>query len=116
MARATRRSKALEKAESRIKGMKNSGALIDCGNGVSTEAYIAKTEALRQMLDQYNDILTTLDESLRNIVLAEQDLNDFSEHMLLAIAAIYGKQSNQYARSGGSRKQSGGRIDRQIAA
>ncbi|MGG6266370.1 hypothetical protein ACQ4M3_08520 [Leptolyngbya sp. AN03gr2] len=112
MTNRTKQSKALERAQARIEGMKSTGALIDLGNGVSLQNYVAKTEALRKQVESYNALIQTLEQTRQNIAQAEQELNDFSEHMLLGVAALYGKQSKQYEYAGGTRKQTGGWIDR----
>ncbi|MCU0549530.1 MAG: hypothetical protein MUC48_09300 [Leptolyngbya sp. Prado105] len=112
MTTKTRESKALEKAEARIKGMQEINSPVDLGNGISLDNYITKAEALRQQIEAHNTLLKTLEQSRQSIAEAEQELNDFSEHILLSVAALYGKQSKQYERAGGKRKQSGGWVDR----
>jgi len=112
MTNKVKQSKALEKAEARVKGMQSVGAAIDLGNGISLNNYITKTKSLRQQVESYNALMETLEQSRKNIAQAEQDLNDFSEHMLLGVAAVYGKQSKQYEHAGGKRKQTGGWVDR----
>jgi hypothetical protein len=107
-----RESKALEKAEARIKGMQDMSSPIDLGNGISLNNYIAKAEVLRQQIEAHNALLKNLEQSRKSIAKTEQELNDFSEHILLSVAALYGKQSKQYERAGGKRKQSGGWVDR----
>jgi CII-binding regulator of phage lambda lysogenization HflD len=112
MTTKTRESKALEKAEARIKGMQDSGTSIDLGNGISLENYAAKTLALRKRVDAYNAQVKALEEERQNILKDEKELNDFSEHVLLGVGAVYGKQSKQYEEAGGSRKSAGGWVDR----
>lgn len=112
MGTRTKESKALEKAEARITGMRNNGINIDLGNGISLTNYAAKAEALRQQVEAHNALLKRLEESRQSIAQAEQELNDFSQHMLLGVAALYGKQSKQYESAGGKRKQTGGWVDR----
>ncbi|MBE9010942.1 hypothetical protein IQ250_12060 [Pseudanabaenaceae cyanobacterium LEGE 13415] len=112
MPNKARQSKALIKAQARIQGMKNNGASVDLGNGISLHNYVAKTEALCQKVESYNALIQTLEQTRQDIAQAEQDLNDFSEHILLGVAAVYGKQSKQYESAGGKRKQTGGWVDR----
>lgn len=112
MTKKIKESKALEKAETRVKGMKDIGASINLGNGLSLENYAAKTQALRDRIDAFNAMQAALEEAKQEIAEAEAELNDMSEHMLLGVAAIYGKQSKEYERSGGKRKTNGGWIDR----
>jgi hypothetical protein len=105
-------SKALEKAEARVKGMQSIGETIDLGNGISLDNYAAQTQALREKVDAYNALVKSLEQLRQTIAQDEKELNDFSEHMLLGVGALYGKQSKQYEKAGGSRKSSGGWVDR----
>lgn len=113
MPRKIKESRALEKAESRVKGMQRIGEPIDLGNGLSLETYAAKTQSLRKQIEAYNAMQEALESARQEIARAEEELNDMSEHMLLGIAVRYGKQSKQYEFSGGTRKTKGGWVDRQ---
>ena len=106
MARPTRNSKSLAKAELRVNHLQSIDPAFDLGNGLSLAAYIVDVMSLREKLDTYNGMIETLDRIGQEIQLAEESLSDFSEHMLLGVAARYGKGSNEYAIAGGSRKRS----------
>lgn len=106
MPRATRQSKPLAKAERRAKNLQAVNPQLNFGNGLSLAAYTALIQSLRTKLDDYNDLIADLDQRLRELELVEEELNDVSEHMLLSVAATYGKGSNEYAIAGGTRKQS----------
>jgi enamine deaminase RidA (YjgF/YER057c/UK114 family) len=104
MARIKRGSSILYSSEKRLAGMKSIDPNLDLNNGFSLAVFTAKTDALRQLLENYNTLLSTLDALLTNIVASEQDLRDVSEHMLVGVAAKYGKNSNEYKMAGGVRK------------
>ncbi|MBW4418694.1 MAG: hypothetical protein KME13_05645 [Myxacorys californica WJT36-NPBG1] len=106
MTRPTRNSKPLEKAELRAKNLQSIDPNFDLGNGLSLAAYTVDLTSLREKLDTYNDMIETLDRIGQEIQLAEESINDFSEHILLGVAARYGKGSNEYAIAGGARKNS----------
>jgi hypothetical protein len=96
----------LEKAALRAKNLQAVNPRLDFGNGRSLATYTLLIQSLQDKLDAYNEMITTLNLTLKGIELAEEELNDFSEHMLLGIATSYGKGSNEYAIAGGTRKQS----------
>jgi enamine deaminase RidA (YjgF/YER057c/UK114 family) len=104
MARIKRGSSILYSSEKRLAGMKSIDPNLDLNNGFSLAVFTAKTDALRQLLENYNTLLSTLDALLTDILASEQDLRDVSEHMLVGVAAKYGKNSNEYKMAGGVRK------------
>jgi hypothetical protein len=112
MGRLTRQSAALKKADDRAKAMQEHNVALDLGNGISLAQYLVKVEALRIQLEAYNALIAELDRMLEAIVAAENEINDFSENILMGVAVMYGKQSKQYSDIGGTRKNSGGWIDR----
>jgi hypothetical protein len=77
---------------------------LDFNNGFTLALFSDKTDVLRQLIAEYNRILSTLDALLIDIVAAEKDLGDISDHMLVNVAAKYGKNSNEYKMAGGVRK------------
>jgi hypothetical protein len=116
MPRATRQSKPLDKAERRATSLQAVNPKFDLGNGRSLSAYTTAIQDLRIKLSTYNAMIANIDQAQRAIELAEEQLNDFSEHLLLGVAAIYGKGSDEYAMAGGSRKRSSSRSPRQSSA
>lgn len=104
MPRSTRSSKALEKAESRLKGMQSLNQSFTASNEFSLRSYSLAVQSLRQKLDEYNEAIDNLNRAQKEIEMAEEALNDMSEHMLLSVAATFGKSSSEYAIAGGKRK------------
>lgn len=105
MPRSTRGSRSLEKAERRAIGLQSIDPQLDFSNGLSLSAYNASIQSLRLKLNAYNAVIATLDRAQKEILLAEEELNDLTEHMLLGVAVAYGKNSNEYAMAGGVRKR-----------
>lgn len=94
----------LDKAERRVAGMKSIHATLDLGNGLNVEKFDSMIEDMRSKLENYNTILSTIDKARNDILALEQQLGDYSEHMLMGVAVRYGKSSNEYQMAGGVRK------------
>jgi uncharacterized protein YaaN involved in tellurite resistance len=104
MSRTKRGSNALKSIEKRLAGMQSIDPNLDFNNGFSLALFSDKADALRQLIADYNTLLSNLDSLLTDIVAAEKDLRDVSDHMLVNVAARYGKNSNEYKMAGGVRK------------
>jgi hypothetical protein len=103
MGRLKRTSKVLEKAYVRAAGLRSIGP-EDFGGGLTSAAYEAAVEDTRQKLDAYNEALSLVDERANILTDSEKTLQDLNERVLAGIAAKYGKNSNQYEKIGGIRK------------
>lgn len=57
------------------------------------------------LYDQYNTDLSALDGSFNEIQSDERKLDDYSGRMLAAVAAKYGKDSDEYEKAGGHAHQ-----------
>lgn len=107
MARLKRSSPVLNKALHRMAGMRSLHHKLKLGNGLNLTEYDARIQALQAQLLHYNTMLSQLDEIAGQIALLEQDLSNYSEKMLLGVAAQYGKSSLEYMQAGGKpRKRS----------
>lgn len=107
MPRLKRGSAVLNKAMRRIAGTRSISETLDFGNGLSVVEYDAHIQTLQTHLNDYNTMLSTLDEMAGKIELLEQDLRVYSEKILMSVATRYGKDSLQYMQAGGKiRKRS----------
>ncbi|MDZ8086275.1 MAG: hypothetical protein RMY16_12045 [Nostoc sp. DedQUE12b] len=113
MARLKRNSRTLGKAELRLASIKSISPTLDVGENLTVKDYTDKIENLRQSLEAYNTILSTIDILLTQIVENEQDLADYSEKILRGIAYKYGNNSHEYQMAGGIRKSDRKRAVRQ---
>jgi len=59
---------------------------------------------LSHQLEDYNSALSSVDELGNQIKTQEKKLKDLTERMLAAVAARYGKDSDEYEKAGGTRK------------
>ncbi|MGF1500064.1 MAG: hypothetical protein ACFB8W_25025 [Elainellaceae cyanobacterium] len=77
---------------------------LDLGNGMTLEAYRSKVQEMREKLNGYNRLLSTVDQNYNDLLEAERELSQWSERMLGAVAVKYGRNSNEYEMSGGVRR------------
>jgi hypothetical protein len=103
-------SKSLDKAQRRLKGMKYLKPDLDFGNGVSAKEFESKTEDMQATLDAHNALVTEFIAKMttsRDVVKQkDQALAETAERMLNTIAAIYGKDSDEYEMVGGTKRSS----------
>jgi uncharacterized protein YukE len=107
MARLKRGSDVLDKAMRRMAGTQSISETLDFGNGLSVVEYDARIQVLQTHINDYNTMLSTLDQMAGKIELLEQEMRRYSEKMLMSVATRYGKDSLQYMQAGGKiRKRS----------
>jgi hypothetical protein len=104
MGRKRRSSAKLEKADLRLQSIKSITPTLDLGNGLSVTAYETLIDATQSKLDEYNQLLASLDEKSVSLREKEKQISSFSERMLAGVAAKYGKDSAEYAQAGGVRR------------
>ena len=116
MARKKRTSRVLVNAESRNAGLRSIHKDLDLGNGLTLSEYTRLIEDMRTKLSEYNAALSVVDKACNAVHECEQVLRDYSEVMLLGVAAKYGKNSNEYEMAGGVRKSERKRPARRASA
>lgn len=104
MSRRKRSSVVLEKAERRLAGMQSVADDIDFGSGLTLTAYETRIEQIREKLQAYNRMLSSIDGVYNDLLAAEKELTDFSDRMLSGVGVRYGKDSSEYEMAGGRRK------------
>ncbi|WP_320053228.1 hypothetical protein [uncultured Acetobacteroides sp.] len=104
MARKKRTSAAFEKLALRLSGLKTIDEKLDLGDGLSVAALTLKVTTCTGTLEDYNILLGNADSKLNEVTTLEKDAKDLSERVLIAVAAKYGKNSNEYQKTGGKRK------------
>jgi hypothetical protein len=104
MSRPKRGSKALDRAQRRIAALKSISPTLDLGNGVTIESFATAIKTTQDKLEVYNSSLSTVDLTQEALELAEKSLMELSEHMLVSVAAKYGKNSDEYKMAGGVRR------------
>ena len=101
MSRRKRTSEILDKVTLRITGMRSIDNPLDLGSGYSLTEYETRQQTLRQQLETYNTMLSAIDDAALQLQQTEKEMRNYAEHILLATAARYGRNSNQYMQSGG---------------
>ena len=104
MGRQKRNSKTLEDVNRRISGMTAIDKDLDFGGDLTLAKFKEASAKFSADLDNYNQKLATLDQLANDLNASEKVLRDFSERMLAAVGARWGKNSNQYEQAGGTRK------------
>lgn len=97
-------SEPLEKAKVRAAALRSIDAALDLGNGRTLAAYEAAANETQNNLNDYNQLLSRVDEAYNKFLASEKELADWSEAMLIGVANKYGKNSNEYEMAGGTRK------------
>ncbi|BAZ66034.1 hypothetical protein NIES4106_07800 [Fischerella sp. NIES-4106] len=101
----TRGSAAVDKAQRRLALLKSINEHLDLGNGLTIEAYNQLIDNIRTKLEAHNTLLSNLDESRQTLDQMDKALSEMSERMLSGIATIYGKNSIEYSKAGGSNRK-----------
>jgi hypothetical protein len=103
MARLKRSSNILEAARQRLAGLKSITPAPDFGDGLSLTVYEAEINAFSTTIDSYNQELSSLDDKLNALSLAEENLREKNRRMLKATEAKYGPDSSEFEQAGGTR-------------
>lgn len=104
MSRKKRSSKTYDKALIRKAGLVSIDPNLDLGNGLTLVVFESKIAATKSNLDSYNTVLSEADAQQNVLTDAEKELRNWNERMLAAVAAKYGKDSNEYEKAGGVKK------------
>ena len=73
-------------------------------NPKSNDSFAAAIKTIQGKLEAYNSSLSTVDLTQGALELAEKSLMELTEHMLISVAAKYGKNSDEYKMAGGVRR------------
>ena len=116
MARTKKTSPTLESAQTRLAALSSIDPKLSLGTGLGIDDYSTKITSTRQCLDTYNTLLSQVDGVYNDFLAEEASLRDLSERMLAGVAAVYGKDSDQYEQAGGVRKSERKRPARKVKA
>ncbi|MBW4580514.1 MAG: hypothetical protein KME42_13195 [Tildeniella nuda ZEHNDER 1965/U140] len=105
MPRPKKVSRILDKAESRLGALKAVSVSLDLGNGLTVETYEQLINETRQKLEVYNTALAVVNDASIAIGEGKTLLSEWSERMLMGVASKFGKNSNEYAMAGGTRRK-----------
>lgn len=93
-----------DKAETRAAALSSIDGNLDLGNGLTLTAYKGAIQGYKDKRTAYNNLLSQVDASYNDCIAQLDVIKELSERMLIAVAAKYGKNSNEYEMAGGVRK------------
>ena len=102
MSLRTRGSAAVEKAQLRLALLKSVDENLDLGHGLTIEVYNHLINTTRATLEAHNTLVSNLEESRKTVTQMDKALSEMSERMLSGVATIYGRNSIEYSKAGGS--------------
>ena len=86
MGRRKTSSKTYEKAFRRIAAMKSIDSSFDLGNGITEKAYQQAITDTKSAMDDYNTLLSTVDDKLNALKEKEKSLKDWNERALAGVS------------------------------
>ena len=92
-----------DEAASRLAAMQTIDPVLDFGGGLSLVAYSAAIDDHRAKITTYNQQVAIADEKRASAKQSDKALIKLSSRFLSAVAARYGKDSEEYAKAGGTR-------------
>ncbi|MEI1373219.1 MAG: hypothetical protein V7K29_01885 [Nostoc sp.] len=102
MSLRTRGSAAVDKAQLRLALLKSLDENLDLGHGLTIEAYNHLINTTRATVEAHNTLVSNLEESRKTVTQMDKALSEMSERMLSGVATIYGRNSIEYSKAGGS--------------
>ena len=96
-------SKVLDVAQQRALSLEVIAPNIDLGGEMSLEEYRQQIQDMQDTLKRYNRGLSSVDQLQKQILQKERDLHDINTRMLAAVAARFGRYSQEYQVIGGTR-------------
>lgn len=105
MSLRTRGSAAVEKAQLRLALLKSIDDNLDLGHGLTIEAYNHLINSTRAVVEAHNTLVSNLEESRKTITQMDKALSEMSERMLSGVATVYGRNSVEYSKAGGSNRR-----------
>jgi hypothetical protein len=106
----------LETAHQRLAGLNSITPPPDFGLNLKLADYVAQIGDFSTLLDNYNQMVSALDELQNQVDAKEANLRETNKRMLSAAEAYYGPDSNQYEQAGGTRLRDRKRPTRKVPA
>ncbi len=96
-------SKTLDVAQQRALSLEVIDPDIDLGRDMSLDQYRHQIQDVQDILSRYNLGLSNVDQLQKQLLQKERNLNDMNSRMLAAVAARFGRYSQEYQVIGGTR-------------
>lgn len=104
MPRTRRTSSAIAKAVVRSNNLKTISPSLDLGGGLTVQAFDDLIKQAQDAENDYNRTVAELDEKTNRLDALLKQTSEFSTRMLAGVGARYGKNSDEYEKAGGVRK------------
>ncbi len=104
MARLKKFQSFYTQAVVRLAAIQSIDPKLDFGNELSVYSFANILGRLRSKLDEYNSMLSQMDELGNEAEAIEREVRDYHERMLTGVATRFGKNSNEYEMAGGVKK------------
>jgi hypothetical protein len=104
MPRIRRTSSAIAKAVVRSNNLKTISPTLDLGGGLTVEALDQLITQAQNAEGDYNRTVAQLDEKTNHLDALLKQTGEFSARMLAGVGARFGKNSDEYEKAGGVRK------------
>ena len=101
MVRSKKKSETIDRARSRLAGMKSIHEKLDLGHGCSTATVEAKLNEAVKALEVLNKLKAQTSEAGNEFERIEKELGRLSKQILLGAAMKYDQDSNEYEMVGG---------------
>ena len=96
-------SKTLDVALQRALSLEVIDPNIDLGRDTSLEKYRQQIQDMQDTLGRYNQGLSNADQLQKQLLQKERNLHDMNSRMLAAVAARFGRYSQEYQVAGGTK-------------
>jgi hypothetical protein len=96
--------KILETAKRRLVGLQYVSPDLQLTADLSVERFAIQTAAMQAKVDEHNELLNRLAASRAELKTMTRSLSQLSERMLHSIAAVHGKESEEYGLVGGTKR------------
>lgn len=96
-------SKIIQAAAARASGLESIDPMPDLGTDVTLTALKAAIVEGQNRINAYNTLLAEADEARNLVQASEEKVRQCSSRLLAAVAAKFGRDSNEYEMAGGTR-------------
>lgn len=104
MPRTRRTSSVISKAVVRSNNLKTISPSLDLGGGLTVEAFDRLITQAQDAEGDYNQTVAQLDEKTNHLDALLKQTGELSARLLAGVGARYGKNSDEYEKAGGVRK------------
>ena len=102
MDRKKRKSRIVDIANQRIKGIETFSPDLDFGNNKSLQNYKNLTQKVETAIKIYNQKMAEKNQAKQDLDLIQKELAGLNTEMLAGIKAVYGRDSKEYEKLGGT--------------